>query len=123
MATGMKSRVVGTYEFGYELVELVLREGDSGEFCTLPSRITLGADRDWAVTVAVLLHEVFEFAVFRAGARYCPTGRVSPTSYADYLFVLDHETFHACCAKAGEFLTAAMPDLKKAHEKWHSRRK
>lgn len=122
----MKQVIVGVYECGYEQLQLVLREGTGGEFYTVPEkgslpRIKVGAQdpNQWRHVVATLLHEVFEWTMFRGGVRYNPDNRVSPLSQADYLFVMTHEQFQDCCAKSAEFMTKALPDLAKAYDKWH----
>lgn len=123
----MKQKIVGVFEIGWEQVQLVLREGTGGEFYTVPEpgsipRIKVGAqDRasEWGLCLAVLLHEVLEFSMFRAGGRFSPDDRVNPKSHADYLFVMDHEKFQAICAKSAEFLVKAVPALSAAFNEWH----
>jgi hypothetical protein len=123
----LKQKIVGIFEFGYEQVQLVLREGTGGEFYMIPEagslpRIKVGAHDtagEWGSCLATLLHEVFEFAMLRADARFSPDHRVEPKSHADYLFVMDHEKFQVCCAKSAEFLVKAVPALSAAFNAWH----
>lgn len=124
----MRQVIVGTYHLGFEQVQLVLREGTGGEFYSSPgrgecARIKVGAQESnqWGAVLAVLLHEVWEIAMFRAHARYSPDNRVNPTNHADYLFVMDHQEFHDCCAKAAEFLVEAVPALATAYKDWHKK--
>lgn len=122
----MRQQIIGTYEFGYEKVQLVLREGEGGEFYTLPGdincpRIRIGADHpDWRLIVAVLVHEAVEFALERAGARYSAAYEMA-RDHAAYLFVMDHTRFAEACVRVAEFLTGCLPDLSRAWKKWRPR--
>jgi len=122
----MKQKIVGIYECGHEQIQLVLREGLGGEFFSCPEkgslpRIKVGAygKLEWGQVVAALLHEVFEWSMFRQDHRYNPDNRVGVKSHADYLFVMNHEQFQNCSAKSAEFLTGCLPDLEIAWKKWH----
>lgn len=127
----MKQVIVGEFYCGFERVQLVLREGLGGQFYTSPgehqlARIKVGAQEDgrkWGFVVACLLHEILEFAMFRADARFTPDNRNEPKSHADYLFVADHQKFTDYTNKAAEFLTDALPPLATAYQKWHRKRK
>ena len=120
----MKQVIVGTYEIGYEKVELVLREGKGGEFYLLPGdincpRIKVGADQEefWML-VDVLFHEVSEFAAARLGCRYEPEDQVGRDIHA-YTFILTHIQFSNMNAMTAGFICRAWNDLTKAWEEWN----
>lgn len=119
----MKMAIVGTYEFGYERVQIVLREDDGGEFFAVPGdidcpRIKIGADQtEWCDVVRVLMHEAMEFAFFRAGVRYSPSEDLS-RNHAAYMFILDHQQLATAAAGVAELVTNCLPDLKKAWKAW-----
>lgn len=119
----VKQKVVGTYELGSEMVQLVLREGDGGEFYFLPGdqpcpRIKIGADyKLWADVVHVLLHESFEFCAARLACRWWQSD-LDTQDHSQYLFALDHRQFDECCCRTAGFLTRALPDLATAWKKW-----
>lgn len=120
----MKQVIVGTYEIGYDQVEIVLRDGDGGEFYLIPEkgrvpRINIGADHtDWRDVVAVLLHEAFEFALERLRCRYIRTDLVV-NDHNGYLFIVDHITFSESCQRVAELISVALPDLAREWERWH----
>lgn len=119
----MRQEIIGTYDFGYEKVQLVLRDGDGGEFYLLPAdincpRVRIGADQpDWRSLVAALLHEAMEFALERMGTRYSPACEMA-RDHAAYVFVIDHTHFAEACARVAEFLTGSLPDLNRVWKKW-----
>ena len=120
----MKQAIVGTYEFGYENVQLVLREGIGGEFYVLPGdinypRIKIGADQaHWKALVTVLLHETMEFAYTRIGARYAPSEELG-RDHAAYFFILTHPQLSESCGRAADFLANCLPDLDQAWRQWN----
>ena len=120
----MKQVIVGTYEIGYDQVEIVLREDLGGEFYLIPEkgsipRIKIGADhKDWRDVVAVFLHEAYEFVLEKLRCRYEKTDIVVG-DHNGYLFILDHLTFSEACQRVAELATSALPNLKKEWEKWN----
>jgi hypothetical protein len=119
----MKQKIVGTYLIGSEQCQLVLREGDGGEFYNTPEighipRIKIGADyRNWRDVITVLIHETFEFCMNRIKSRYECTedfGR----SQGGYMFMFDHNQFCDIAARSSEFITAALPELAKSWRQW-----
>jgi len=119
----MRQMIVGTYEFGYEKVQIVLREDNGAEVYFLPDgidcpRIRIGADQpDWRSLVALLLHEAEEFSLIRAGARYHPSENLA-RDHAAYIFILNHTQLSQVCAQIAELLITCLPDLSKAWAKW-----
>jgi len=118
---------VGSYYAGNESIQLVLREGNGGDFWCVPGRgklpyIKIGADDDWNSIFTTLLHEIFEFLLERVKGRYYPSADVSHSS-ASYLFVIDHQDFGDVCARAAEFVDDCLPDLKKEYKLWRKNRK
>ncbi len=123
----LRQVVVGTFYVGHEQVQLVLREGDGGEFWVTPERgslprIKIGADGEWKQVITRLLHEVLEFVLARSHARFEPSEDLS-RDHAAYLFVLDHPTFSDWCARVSDFLSDAVPKLSAAWAEWKRPRK
>lgn len=119
----MKQKIIGIYDLGFEQAQLVLREDIGGEFYCIPekgsiARIKIGADQQhWDQVMAVLLHETFELLVMRAAGRWSPCSHLS-RDHAAYLFSFNHTQFSDICAKQGEFLAAALPDLAREWKAW-----
>lgn len=123
-----KQKIIGVYDCGYDQIQLVARDGTGGEFYSCPEkghipRIKVGMyeSNQWKHVIAVLLHEAYEFTMWRENCRYQPDNRVSPLSLGDYLFVMTHEQFHACTAKVADFIDSALPDLSASFNKWHKK--
>ena len=124
----MKQIIVGTYTCGPEQLKLVLTQENGGSLVSLPGRgevprLTVGAYRSWTAVVSVLLHEVMEFTMLRERSRFSLTPDYYPGNHADYLFVMDHQQFDRCVARAADFLAQALPDLATAHKLWHKPKK
>jgi len=119
----MKKQIIGIYEIGYERVQVVFRAGLGGEFYLCPRdgkipRIVIGADQDrWSEVVTVLLHEAMEMIILRVGGRYKPTNRIM-SDHGCYLFCFDHDQFSDACARVGEFMASALPEVGTAWKKW-----
>lgn len=126
-----KEVLIGNFDMGWQSVTLILRDGSGGEFCCIPddgvcARIVVGAGKnesDWHACFCSLMHEAWEMAMFQADLRYSPSNRTGIASHADYLFVMTHEQFHACCAKVSEFMRPALPALEDGFKKWHKTNK
>lgn len=124
----MRQKVIGIYCLGAEQVELVLREGDGGEFYSKPekgkvARIKIGAgDGDnWHRLAAVLNHEAMELVMFHMGFRYSATPDYANDNGA-YLFVMTHTQFSEAVARSAMFMADALPDLATAWNKWRKRK-
>lgn len=123
----MRQQRVGYLRFGFETVEVVLREGDGGEFYSCPAsgevaRIKVGADYDdWSEVVRVLVHELFEYAMFREKARYEITGDVSKDSGA-YVFMFNHAEFSNIAGKVSQALADGLPAVATAWRRWKKER-
>jgi len=119
----MRQKIIGVFPIGFEDVELVLRDGNGGEFFNCPEpgkcpRIKIGADvKEWKDIVAVLVHEAMEFRMNRCRARFDPSYDVGK-DHGSYLFVMDHQIFSDCCAQVGELLVCSLPALAVAWKKW-----
>ncbi len=119
----MKQEVIGIYYFGFEQVELVVREGTGGEFWVTPEpgklpRIKIGIDEEeWSSVITVLLHEAYEFILDRLRTRYELSDDMA-RSHAGYVFMMTHETFAEACARVADFIAKALPDLTIAYEMW-----
>ena len=119
----LRLRVVGTYQLGSHMVQVVFREGVGGEYFVLPGdiphpRIKVGADqRDWSDVVEVLLHEAMEQEMEDLGYRWEPTNSVSRDRLG-MMFVMRHPEFSEVCARVGLFLAVCLPDVAAAWRKW-----
>jgi hypothetical protein len=116
-------RTIGHYELGHQSVQLVLRDGDGGEFYVIPAvgktpQIVVGGGYDeWVRVVEVLHHEAMELALTMCGCRYNP----APDNGGDhtgYMFFMSHAQFADASARTAQFITAALPDLSRAWGKW-----
>lgn len=122
----MKQKIAGSYYAGFEEVQIVLREGDGGEFYGCPGkgtcpRIKIGADyKNWSDVVRVFIHEAFEFAMFRQNARYDRSGDVSKDSGA-YKFMFDHAEFSNMSSRVSELVVEALPAIATAWKKWNKK--
>jgi hypothetical protein len=120
--------IVGTYEMGYERVQLVLREGLGGEFYLMPGdidcpRIKIGADHGkWGEVLACLLHEAGELSAERQRCRFSRTGEIAQDVHA-YLFIMSHPQFSEVQALTAEFVANCWYDLKKAWTRWRRKEK
>lgn len=122
----MKTNIIGTYKLGSEYVELVLCDRDGGGAFwamhddTKRPRIEVGEKQEhWWQVVAILTHEVYEFAFYRAGLRFCRTPDWAQDN-GSYMFVMSHTDFSEANARAAHFITEALPDLARA---WKKRKK
>lgn len=78
----------------------------------------LGADGDWKDMINKLLHESMEFFMEKIQCRFYPCNDLAHNSAA-YVFVMNHQQFADCCAKAGELLSTSLPDLATAWKAWN----
>lgn len=123
----MKQVIVGLFQFGYETVEIVLRDGTGGEFYSCPEmgrspRIKVGADGKWGDVVRILLHELLELAMFRQGCRYEVSGDVGQDMGA-YVFMFTHAQFSNIQARAAEAIVLSLPAVSTAWRKWRRGKK
>lgn len=115
----MESIKVGTWELGYENVELFIKEGRDGSFQFTPNpkempRIILGGNYvEWQNIYTILIHETMEFALTRGACRYSESQDLSNDTAA-FVFMFNHSQFADACAKAAKFIVACHNDLKKA---------
>jgi len=120
----MKKITVGTYEAGWEQIELVLCEGYSGRFYFIPKeknkppRIEVGADHDKFIDVLdVLIHEIDEYVMSKMGLRYRPTETVT-NSHDNYIFHMTHMQFTDKTSRISEFIYHSTKPLHQAWKKW-----
>lgn len=119
----MAQKIVGTYYFGQERVQLVLREDIGGEFYATPgdidcARIKIGGEHaEWSSLLAVLLHEAMEFALMRVSARYSPSDEEA-RDHCAYVFVANHVQFGEACARVAEFLSECLEPLRRTWEEF-----
>jgi len=122
----MKQKIVGVYEFGYDQVQIVLREGTGGEFWMIPEkgslpRIKIGADCElWRQVIEVFFHEAFEIAMTRSQLRYRQHDAMG-MGHDGYIFFFNHNQFTDLCSRVGELSANALPDLSRAWGKWNKK--
>jgi hypothetical protein len=77
---------------------------------------------DWPYTLQIFMHEVFEFLLTIRGHRFepAPHGHYGGDRF---VFFFDHNQFSEIIACATEGLSNAIPDLKKAYDKWMAKRR
>lgn len=119
----MEQVVIGNYIIGHDSVEVILREGDGGEFWFIPDlgkspRIKVGADADWECLLGTFIHEVTELSMAKKQLRYLASEDLS-NDHSGYLFIMTHVEFSDCCNRMAEAMVAAQKDLKKAWKAWH----
>lgn len=123
----MKQKIVGIYRAGSDQAQVVLREGQGGEFYFVPEkgsvpRLKIGADYEsWNDVVAVLLHETFEFLLTRMDCRLIIDNYSNDSE--DYLFHFNHGKLSDLCARAAMFLTVCLPDFATAWNQWKKENK
>ena len=123
----MKQVIVGNYSMGCDDVQIVLREGDGGEFWTHPevgaiARVKVGAAHTWNELVGVLLHEVIELQMTRLGYRLTPAPDYAKDN-GSYVFLMTHTQFSEVVARCADCIAPALPDLATAFKKFHRKRK
>ncbi len=118
----MRQKIVGVYDMGLDQVQLVLREGEGGEFWFKPEdghvpRIKVGADGEWKLVMSALLHEAMEMQMTRSHCRFNPApdyGR----DHSSYIFVMSHPIYSDIIARVAEFVSLCAPDLARAYKKF-----
>jgi hypothetical protein len=116
----MKQVIVGTYEIGWNMVQIVLMEGKGGSFYILPGdidcpRIKIGADQEsWTHIVETFLHEAEELAMAKLFCRYSSSDEIASDQHA-YHFFLTHPQFSEVQALTADLLVRCWDDL---YRKW-----
>ncbi len=119
-------KLLGTWNIGFENVELYATTGPSGSWGTTVlgpkdggrNRIYVDITTEWQFTLDTLLHEVLEFQLIKLGHSYTPGLNLS-TSSADKLFVFTHIQFTEVCSRSAWFLNEAVPSLQECHHAHH----
>lgn len=115
----MSETYIGTWELGYENIDLYMREGRGGSFQftpepkALPRIVVGGSYLKWQDLYTVIVHETMEFALTRGACRYCESQDLSNDTAA-FVFMFNHTQFADACAKATEFMVACHKDLRTA---------
>lgn len=115
------SKSLGIFDAGIRNVELFVRPGVDAEFSLQPregkqAKITIGIEEKWWGVVANLTHEIVELQFTDMGLRYMPAPDVARDNGA-YLFSMNHTQFSEATARAGLFLSKALPVLEKYYKK------
>ena len=121
----MRQKIVGIYEAGWEQVEVVIMEGQSGEFYLIPevgknkvSRVKVGADHNtWHDVLDVLLHEIDEYVMSKMGFRFKPSNNLN-NGHEDYVFMMTHTQFTEKNRRVSEFISGCSYDVHKAWKLW-----
>jgi len=116
-----KRNRIGLYELGSRNVRLLTRSGTGGEFTTAGEaglgEICVGLDYEtWREVFITLLHEVIEYAYMDMGVRFRPDQDYSNAADG-YWFFCNHPQFDEVVARAGMFLSQAVPDLVHTYKK------
>lgn len=121
----MNKRIhVGTYQLGFQNVDLfVLPHDTGGEFFLCPDthsppRIIIGLNYpSWPECLAILLHETIELTLCTQNHRFQRSGKLSG-DLADFTFILDHSQFSQVIAIASTFLSNSIPELAAHYQKY-----
>jgi hypothetical protein len=114
-----KPKYVGNFDIGYENVELYIALYTGGDFITNPTAtIWIGVLGDWPFTYQTMLHEVFEYVLFRIGCRYQPDNDLAEDC-GNFLFSMNHAQFSNACGRAMQFMVSATPFVKKEWDLAH----
>ncbi len=121
----MTQIVIGSYECGYDNVDVVLRDGTGGEFYLTPepgkcARLKVGADGPWGAILKRFMHEAIEFAATRALCRYTPSIDMANDN-GGYLFVMSHLQMSHVAACVAELSARALPDLCAGYKAWNKK--
>ena len=120
--TIMGSQKIGIFKFGYSWVEIHLRKGTGGEFLLqqvenvgAPPLVTVGICENYSEyrfenIKAILLHELFEFAMAQNKSRFAASSDFSQGS-AGWIFVMDHTQFSDCCQKVAGIMYECWPKI------------
>ena len=129
---GKSGFLLGVYPIGFEHVDIYVDYNINGGWMDLnPSAeqhgiITIGfcgyRPCEWRKVVAIFLHETAEYLSARLRIRYDPSENASNSS-GNFIFVATHEQFAELCARQGEVVAAALPDLGRAWKRYLKRRK
>lgn len=111
------AKFLGSFDAGLRYVDLYSREGMDAEFRFQPevgknARITVGVNDNWWTVLACLTHEIVEATAVDMGLRYTPAPDISKDNGA-YAFFMTHTQFSEVIARAGLYLTRAIPALEK----------
>jgi len=113
------SAKVGTFYLGCENVLLFLNNTQGGAFGLAPRDGSQGfievghyCGANWPHTLAVLTHELMEYAMARHNCRFLPEPSVS-RSHAAYTFHMTHEQFAEVSEQVGLYLAYCLPALKR----------
>lgn len=115
--------VIGSYRIGHHPVQVVLREGDGGEFYFEPelgkiARIKIGCDCEWLELISVIFHESMEFWLTDKGKRYVPSQDHS-SAHDTYMFMFSHPDLSIMAHDIGCFLAESTTSIADAYKKWH----
>lgn len=114
----MKKKV-GKFNFKMKEVSLYATSGNSGSV-DIPVAINVGIDGEWDETLAILLHEILEYAYIDNSSAY----RLDPDytgSLSGVSFFMTHEQFDQSVTQSAEFLVDAIPALAKVYNKYHEK--
>lgn len=115
------AKFLGTFDAGLHYVDLYAREGVDAEFRFQPGvgkklRIVIGVNDSWWTVLGCLMHEITEATYVDMGLRYVPGPDISKDNGA-YAFFMSHTQFSEATARAGLFLSKAIPALEEHWKK------
>ena len=116
---------LGLFKLGYRYVRVYANEQmHGGAFSFNPpdtehSSIEVGINyiqSEWSHIVAILWHEALEFVMAEMQVRFSQDSSYANNA-AEYLFVMDHQKFAECVARAAYFHVQVIDKLWDAHQK------
>lgn len=126
MAT--RNRVkIGRYAINASPITVYGVEGSDGSgytgwnaegYCT----ITIGFDCEWAKAQEIMLHELMEFSMLIHGYGLVPFRFLHRKDSERYHYSMTHEQFTEVVQSVSDVMQYLIPDLSKAHRKWHGKK-
>lgn len=122
----MRQKIVGSYGMGWDQCQIVLREGDGGEFWLIPEmgsipRIKVGADDSWENIVGVLCHELLELIFVMQRVRFERTN-ITGMGHDGYVFMFDHNQFSDAVMRLGNLVSICLPDVHKVWKNFNKKK-
>jgi hypothetical protein len=118
-----KKKYIGSFDAGTRNVEVYACAEDEAHFHMQPSTkkqatIMVGINPAWPIVMGNFLHEILEFTYADMGLRFVPAPDVSRDN-GNYFFSMYHTPFSEAAARAGLFLSEAVPSLQQYWKKVH----
>ena len=118
--------LVGIYLMGWERVDVYVDYDLTGGWIGMEPQeqthglIYIGFNSDnftWETAVDIFLHETAEYLHVRLRTRF-QRSEAAANSHGGYFFFFDHEQFSELCARQGQIVAAALPDLSRRYKEY-----